>query len=118
MKDAVSLPKDGLQPAAYHGKNRYQEIRHCFHDSPYNSPTETPDILCCCNSKVDIILVQLRFFLQQYRVTGSKVTIDEVMILFTGRSIHITKIPNRSISQGYMFFCMAEMGYVWEFHPE
>jgi hypothetical protein len=26
-------------------------------------------------------------------------------------------MPNKPISQGYKFFCMAEMGYVWEFHP-
>jgi len=39
------------------------------------------------------------------------------MILFTGRSIHITKMPNKPISQGYNFVCMAEKGYVWEFHP-
>jgi len=39
------------------------------------------------------------------------------MILFTGRSIHITKMPNKPISQGYKFFYMAEKGYVWEFHP-
>jgi len=38
------------------------------------------------------------------------------MILFTGRSIHITKMLNKPISQGYTFFCMAEKGYIWEFH--
>jgi len=66
---------------------------------------------------VDIVLEQLQFFLQQYRVPGSNVTIDEAMILFTGRSIHITKMPNKPIRQGYKFVCMAEKGYVWEFHP-
>ena len=39
------------------------------------------------------------------------------MILFTVRSIHITMMPNKPICQGYMFFCMAEKGCVWEFHP-
>jgi len=39
------------------------------------------------------------------------------MILFTGRSNHITKMPNKPISQGYIFFCMAQKGCVWEFHP-
>ena len=40
MKDGVYLPKDGLPPAAYLGKTRFQEIRRFFHVSPYNSPTE------------------------------------------------------------------------------
>jgi hypothetical protein len=66
---------------------------------------------------VDILLEQLQFFSQQYRVPGSNATIDKAMILFTGRSIHITKMPNKPISQKYKFFCMAEKGYVWEFHP-
>jgi hypothetical protein len=50
-------------------------------------------------------------------VPGSNVTLDEAMILFTGRSIHITKMPNKPISQGYKFCCMAEKSYIWEFHP-
>jgi hypothetical protein len=25
-------------------------------------------------------------------------------------------MPNKPFSQGYRFFCMAENGYVWEFH--
>jgi hypothetical protein len=47
MKDGVYLPKDGLPPAAYLGKTRFQEICHFFHVSPYNSPTETPEGLPC-----------------------------------------------------------------------
>jgi hypothetical protein len=117
MKDEVYLPKDGLPPAAYLGKTRFQEIRRFFHVSPYNSPTETPEGLPCWHSKVDILLEQLRFFLQQYSGPGSNVTIDEPMILFTGRSMYITKMLNQPINQGYKFFCMAEKGYVWEFHP-
>jgi len=56
-------------------------------------------------------------FSKQYQVPGSNITIDEVMILFTGRSIHITKMPNKPFSQGYKIFWMAEKCYVWEFHP-
>jgi len=37
MKDGVYLPKDGLPPAAYLGKTRFQEICHFFHVSPYIS---------------------------------------------------------------------------------
>jgi hypothetical protein len=116
MKDGVYLPKDGLPPAAYLGKTRFQEICRFFHVSPYNSPTETPEGLPCWHSEVDIPVEQLRFFSHQYRVPGINVTVDEATILFTGRSFHITKMPKKPISQGYKFFCMAEKGYVWEFH--
>jgi len=37
MNDAVYLPKDGLPPAAYLGKTRFQEICCFFHVSPYIS---------------------------------------------------------------------------------
>jgi hypothetical protein len=66
---------------------------------------------------VDILLRQLRFASQQYRVPGSNVTIDEAMILFTGRSIQITKMSNKPIRQEYQYFSIAEKGYVWEFYP-
>ena len=66
---------------------------------------------------MDILWKQLQCFLQQYQVPGSNVTIDEAMILFTGRLMHITMMPIKPISQRYKFFCMAEKGYVWEFHP-
>ena len=47
MKDGVYLPNDELSPAAYLGKTCFQEIRHFFHVSQYNSPTETPESLSC-----------------------------------------------------------------------
>ena len=66
MKNGVYLPQDGLPPTAYLGKTHFQEIRHFFHVSPYNSPTETPEGLPCWHSMVDILLEQLQFFSQQY----------------------------------------------------
>jgi len=76
MKDGVYLSKDGLPPAGYLGKTRFQEICRFFHVSPYNSPTEIPEGLSYWHSKVDILLKQLQFFLQQYRVPGSNVTLE------------------------------------------
>jgi len=112
-----TIPQDGLPPAAYLGKTRVQKIRLFFHFSAYDSPIETAERLPYWHWKVDIVLAQLWFFSQQYRVPGSNVTIDEAMILFTSRSIHITKMPNKPISQHYKFFWMAEKGYVMEFNP-
>jgi len=44
--------KDGLPPAAYLGKTRFQEICRFFHVSPYNSPTETPESMPCWLSSI------------------------------------------------------------------
>jgi len=103
MKDGVYLPKDGLPPAAYLGKTCFQEICRFFHVSPYNSSTETAEGLPCWHSKVDILLEQLGFFCQQYRVPGSNVTIDEAMILFTGRSIHIRRCQTSQLVKDMCF---------------
>ena len=104
MKDGVSLPQDGLPPVAYLGKTRFQDIRHFFHVSTFNSPTDCPECLPCWHSKVDILLEHLQFCLQRYLVPGCNVPIDEAKILFTDRSIHITKMQNMPICQGYKFF--------------
>jgi len=98
MKDGVYLCKDGLPPAAYLGKTTFQEIRCIFHVSPYNSPTETLEGLPFWHAKVDSLLEELQYFSQQYRGPGSNVSIEEAMILFTGRSIYIAKMPNKSTS--------------------
>ena len=107
MKDGVYLPKNGLPPAACLGNTCFKEIHCFFHISPYNSTTDTYQALPCWHSMVDILLKQLQFISQQYRVPGSNDTIDEAMVLFTDRSIHITKMRNKPISQGYQ-------GSVWQ----
>jgi hypothetical protein len=38
------------------------------------------------------------------------------MILFTGKSIHIPKRPNKPNSQEYKVICLAEKGWVRGFH--
>jgi len=78
---------------------------------------ETPPYHCLFGIQWYILLEQLQFFSQQYQVPDSNITIDNATILFTGRSIHITMMPNKPICQGYKLLCMAEKGYVWEFHP-
>jgi hypothetical protein len=52
IKDGVCLPKDGLPPAAYLGKTRFQVICHFFHVSPYSSLTENPEGWHGCVSSI------------------------------------------------------------------
>lgn len=53
---------------------------------------------------------------QAYWLPSSNTTFDEAMILFTGRSVHITKMPNKPIGLGYKVFCLADHGYIYDFH--
>ena len=35
----------------------------------------------------------------------------------TGRSPDTYKMPSKPIEQGFKFHCLADHGYVWDFHP-
>jgi hypothetical protein len=52
---------------------------------------------------------------QKYYTPDSKVSIDEIMIRFFGRTNHTIKMPNKPIKQGYKVFALAEHGYIWSF---
>jgi len=116
MKNGVYLAKDGLPPAAYLARLPFRRsatssiVLHTIPDWDSRRPTLVA-------FRMDIQLEQLWVFSEQYRVPGSNVTIDNAMISFTGRSIHITKIPIKPFSQVYKFFCMPYKDYGWEFHP-
>jgi hypothetical protein len=51
---------------------------------------------------------------QNFYVPSLNITIDEVMILFTGRSVHIIKMKQKPIDESYKFYCLAlaDKGYI------
>lgn len=69
------------------------------------------------HQKVDPLLNQLRLASNRYRVPSSNVSIDEAMIQQTGRSADTYKLPRKPIPQGFKFHCLADHGYVYDFHP-
>jgi hypothetical protein len=48
---------------------------------------------------------------------STNVAVDEAMMRCTGRSRDTYKMPNKPIQRGYKFHCLADHGYVWDFHP-
>lgn len=110
-RDGRLLSRDGLPTISYMNQMRFEQLRRYFHVSP---PDQDGPLW---HSKIDPLLDQIRNASQQYRVPSSNITMDEAMIRFTGRSVHITKMPNKPIGEGYKFFALADKGYVWDFHP-
>jgi hypothetical protein len=51
---------------------------------------------------------------------GTKLSIDEMMKLFKGRSGQTIRMKNKPIKEGYKFFaiCDASTGYVWDLIPD
>jgi hypothetical protein len=113
--------RNGLNPkhptSDYMSLTRFEQIKRYFHVAASGIPKETPGGRRLWHGKVDPILEQLRKSSQAYRVASTNVAVDEAMIRSRGRSKDKYKIPNNPIERGYKFHCLADHGYVWDFHP-
>ena len=112
---------DGLNPARpiseHMGQARFEEIKRYFHVSPPDQPKERPLGRRLWYSKVVAIFDQPRESLQRYRVPPSYITVGECVMQATGRSPDTYKMPRKPIEQGFKFHCLADYGYIWDFHP-
>jgi len=112
---------DGLNPTnpicEYMGQTQFEEIKRYFHVSPPELPKIAPTGRRLRHSKVNVILEQLRKRLQQYRMRSTHISLDECMMRATGRSPDTYKMPSKPIEQGFKFHCLADHGYIWDFHP-
>jgi hypothetical protein len=64
-------------------------------------------------AKIEPLASHIREICQRVYTPGTHVTIDEVMLAFRGRSKNITKLKNKSISEGFKNWVLAEYEYVW-----
>ena len=94
---------------------RFEQIKRFFHISTTDKPAPGSD-----NDvwyyKLEPLLSQLRRSSKRYRMPSTNVSVDEAMIMCTGRSKHTYKMPNKPIDEGYKIHCLADHGYVWDFH--
>jgi hypothetical protein len=101
----------------YMGQIRFVEIKRYFHVSSPDLPKIATTGRRLWHSKVDLILDQLWKSSQQYRMPSTHISLDECMIRATGRSPDTYKMPSKPIEQGFKFHCLADDGYIWNFHP-
>jgi hypothetical protein len=98
-------------------QTRFEEIKRYFHiTGPTVDKIDPITGKKAWHAKVDHLLEQVRAASQKYRLPGTNMTFDEAMVRFTGRSTDITKMPNKPIEEGYKIFCLAFLGYVYDFH--
>ena len=57
------------------------------------------------------------FLMQLLRLPSSNISIDEGMITYTDHSSDTYKMPSEPIELGFKFHCLADYGYIWDFHP-
>lgn len=111
---------DGLHPlhpiTKYMSLTRFEQVKRYLHVSPVNIPTHTTDGCRLWHGKIDILLDQLCKSSQAYRVPSTNISIDEAIIRCTGRSLDTYKMPSKPIEHGFKFHCLADHGYIWDFH--
>ena len=82
---------------------RFQQLKRFLHVSSFNDTSDQH-----FTSKVEPLLSRVNKRFQRYRVPASKVSIDEMMILFTGRSINTYGIKNKPVWEGYKVIALCD----------
>lgn len=91
---------------------RFEQLKRYFHVS---DPTLPKPIDKKWYTKLEPLSSTLRKSFQQFFVPGTKVSVDEMMIRFFGRSKHTVKIKNKPIKQGYKVWALSYKGYTYSF---
>lgn len=91
------------------GCYRYRQIKRFLHIS---MPEDTASISRKdWWRKLEPLSSHLRKQSQALMLPGTHLSIDEMMISFTGRSFHTVRIPSKPIPRGYKVIALCSMGY-------
>ncbi|GJJ71558.1 V-type H+-transporting ATPase 16kDa proteolipid subunit [Entomortierella parvispora] len=95
----------------YMNQVRYEQIKRYFHVC---APDAVVDEYC---DKVEPLLSHIRDTSKRYYTPASNVSIDEMMIRFSGRSAHTVRMKNKPIAEGVKIFSLCDAGYTYTFIP-
>jgi hypothetical protein len=93
---------------------RYQHLKTMIKVSDVDQDDEHKDVPGDWHFKVsplDSILME-RF--QEAVTLGSKVSYDEQMLGFRGRSVHVTKTPGKPCPDGFKIWALCDHGYLYD----
>jgi hypothetical protein len=93
-------------------KNRFKNLKRFFHVSP---PIKVRLPRCQWVKKLQPLSDILREAFQRHILPATSVSIDEMMVRFTGRSVHTTVIKGKPIPEGYKILALCERGYTYSF---
>jgi hypothetical protein len=90
------------------GQTRFEEIKRWFHLSPPQTLARRRFF-----NKLEPLSSHLQERFQNYVVPATQISIDEMMVRFTGRSHHTLRMPNKPIPEGYKIYALCEHGYTY-----
>lgn len=92
---------------------RFKMLKRFFHIAP---PTQgRPLARKDWAQKLQPLSDILQHKYQQYLVPATPISVDEMMVRFTGRSVHTTVIKGKPTPEGYKIFALCEKGYIYSF---
>jgi len=95
----------------YLSQNRFEQLKRYFHISPPYQHLPRAQWY----EKFQPLASLLATKYQSLLVPESEVAVDEMMIQFTGRSVHTTLIRGKPIPQGYKVLALCDHGYTYSF---
>ena len=67
--------------------------------------------------KLEPLLSKIRNVSKQLYMSSSNVSVDEMIVWFSRRSIHIIRIKNKPTPEGFKILSLCESGYTYTFLP-
>lgn len=97
----------------YMSKYRFEQLKRYFHIAPTALNRSLPR--CRWASKLQPLANNLPQHFQQYFISATNISVDEMMVRFTGRSCHTIMMRAKPIPQGYKMLALCECGYTYAF---
>ena|SRR6266542_2094684 len=67
--------------------------------------------------KLEPLLSKIHDVLKKFYTSSSNVSVDEMIVQFSERSIHTVRIKNKLTSEGFKILFLCESGYTYTFLP-
>jgi len=100
--------------SCYMSQYRFEQLKRYFHVSPVNSNAPRPARQDWAQ-KLQPLASQLESHFQRYIIPASNISVDEIMVPFTGHSSPTVMLRAKPIPQGYKMLSLCKRGYTFSF---
>ena len=97
----------------YMSLKRFQQIERFFHVCDPQGDNGQSFFF----SKLEPLMSHFRYTSKDLWELGCKLSVDEMMIVFSGRSKETVRMRNKPVPCGYKMWALCDQGYVWDFFP-
>ncbi len=101
-------------PIHYMKWKRYEHLKSMIKVSDIDQDREHADVPGDWHFKVSPLNTRLMERFQAVVTPGSKVSYDEMMLPFCGRSPHVTKVPGKPHPNGFKVWTLADHRYMYD----